>query len=442
MISTPRPGADPSAPPVHLDLDAPTGVAAVPGGAADGAAGIRGPLRRLLVSLPTANFVINLVWGAVPSVLLALQVQRLGEVDKVAHLALITTVGGMVSLLSQPIAGVLSDHTRSRFGKRTPWIVLGALVGGLSLIGMSAADTLAQLAVGWVCIIIGFNFAQGPLSAVLPDRVPRAVRGVFAAGVGMGMMLGSMGGQIFGSAMSANIPLAYWLLAGVALLGIGVFVAVNREQSTASEQRRPLALRRLLGTFWVNPVRHPDFAWAFTGRLMMYTGYNVVFGYKLYVLQDYIGLGADAVRVLPVLGALAIAGLLSTTMIAGRLSDRVGRRKIFVIVSGLVVAGALLIPLFVPTTLGMLLMAGIGGMGYGCFQAVDTALITEVLPDKESFGKDIGVVNMAATLPQILAPSLAAMVVVLSGGYEMLFPLGALCAAAAVIPVSRVKGVR
>ncbi|MEV2271890.1 MFS transporter [Nonomuraea africana] len=141
---------------------------------------------------------IYLVWGAVPSVLLALQVQRsLGEEDKAANLAVITTVGALVSVITQPMAGAISDRTRSRYGRRAPWLVLGGLVGGLSLIGMALGSTLAHFVIAWVCVQIGFNLAQGPLSAVMPDRVPRSVRGTFAAALGVGGMLGSLGGQIY-----------------------------------------------------------------------------------------------------------------------------------------------------------------------------------------------------------------------------------------------------
>ena len=417
-------------------------VGGVVDGTTEGPVQIRGPLRRLLIGFPSATFVISLVWGSVPSVLLALQVQQsLGEADKIANLAIITTIGGIISMLSQPVAGLLSDRTRSRFGKRAPWIVLGALVGGMSLIGMSFASTLVSFTVAWVCIIIGFNFAQGPLTAVLPDRVPRAVRGTFAGLIGLGSMFGSMGGQIFGATMSDRIPLAYYLLAGIAIIGLTLFVVLNKDRSSAGEPLERFSLLTFLGTFWVNPIKYPNFFWAFVSRLALSTGYSIVFGYKLYVLQDYVGLGDDAVTVLPLMGIVAILGLLSTTVIAGRLSDKIGRRKIFVIVGAFVVAGAVLIPLAMPTTLGLLIMAGIGGMGYGCFQAVDTALISEVLPTQSSYAKDLGVVNMAASLPQILAPSIAG-IVVITFGYGALFPVGAICAVLAGVLVTRIRSVR
>ncbi|PRB03439.1 MFS transporter [Microbacterium sp. MYb64] len=401
------------------------------------------PGARLFAGLPLANFATSLVWGSVPTVLLALQVQEsLGEADKVANLAIITTIGGIFSVLSQPIAGALSDHTRSRFGRRAPWIALGGLLGGLALIGMSFASTLASFTVGWVAIIIGFNFVQGPLTAIIPDRVPRTLRGTFAALLGLGLMVGSMGGQIFASAMSKHISLAYYLLAGFAVIVLTLFLTLAPDRSSTGLVREPFRLRSFLGTFWVDPRKHPDFAWAFTSRLLLYTGYNVVFGYKLYLLQDYVGLGEAATGVLPIMGIAAVLGLLSTTVVAGRLSDRLGRRRIFVLVSATVVAIAVLVPLFLPNTTGILIMAALGGMGFGCFQAVDTALITEVLPAEADYGKDIGVVNMASTLPQVLAPSIAGLIVITSGGFALLFPIAAISALLAGIVILRVRSVR
>ncbi|RJL23267.1 MFS transporter [Bailinhaonella thermotolerans] len=417
--------------------------ASVIDGTMEGKTPIRGPLRRLLAWVLPANMSIYLVWGAVPSVLMALQVQRsLGEEDKAANLAIITTVGAIASVLTQPIAGAISDRTRSRFGRRAPWLIFGGLVGGLSLIGMSLAHTLAHFVIAWVCVQIGFNFAQGPLSAVLPDRVPRSVRGTFAAALGLGAMFGSLGGQIYGASLSDHIPLAYTLLAGIGVLGLVLFVVFNPDRSGADEQVKSLTPREFLRAFWVSPRKYPDFAWAFGSRLSLYLGYHIVVGYKLYILQDYIGLGADAITVLPAMGAAALGGLLVTTVIGGRLSDHLGRRKIFVLVSAAVVGGAMLIPLALPSTTGILLMAGVAGLGFGCFQAVDTALISEVLPSKASFAKDLGIVNMAQSLPQVLAPAMAGAIVIASGGYAALFPVGAVFGVLGGLAVLPVKAVR
>lgn len=395
-----------------------------------------------MASIAPATFSISLIWGAVPSILLALQVQQaFGESGKVASLALVSTFGAFAAMIAQPVAGALSDRTRSRFGKRAPWIVLGALCGGLSLIGLAFASNLVFLIIAWVMVQIGFNFAQGPLSAIMPDRVPRAVRGTFAAILGLGGMFGSLGGQILASSFSRNIPAAYLLLGGFAIIILTLFVVLNPDRSSKDAVVEPFVVRSFAHTFWVSPVKHPDFFWAFTSRLLTYTGYFVVVGYKLYILQDYIGLGKDAIALIPIVGLVSLGGLLLSTLAAGRLSDHLGRRKPFIFVSGLVVATALLIPWVLPSVTGILIMAGLAGFGFGCFQAVDAALISEVLPSDLSFAKDLGVVNMAVTLPQILAPAFAGLIV-LTFGYALLFPVGAaisILGAISVIPVKSVK---
>ncbi|MFE5646660.1 MFS transporter [Rhodococcus sp. NPDC056516] len=398
--------------------------------------------RRLMASIAPATFSISLIWGAVPSILLALQVQQsFGESDKVTVLALVSTFGAFAAMIAQPVAGALSDRTRSRFGKRAPWIVLGSLCGGLALIGLAFASSLVSLIIAWVMVQISFNFAQGPLSAIMPDRVPRAVRGTFAAILGLGSMFGSLGGQILASSLSRNIPAAYLLLGGFAIIILTLFVVLNPDRSSRDAVVEPFVVRNFAQTFWVSPVKHPDFFWAFTSRLLTYTGYFVVVGYKLYILQDYIGLGEDAIGLIPVVGLVSMGGLLLSTLAAGRLSDHLGRRKPFVLVSGLVVATALFTPLLLPSVTGMMIMAGLAGCGFGCFQAVDAALISEVLPSDRSFAKDLGVVNMAVTLPQILAPAFAGLIV-LTLGYSMLFPIGAaigVLGALSVMPIKSVK---
>ncbi|GAA4380975.1 MFS transporter [Agromyces bauzanensis] len=403
---------------------------------------VEGSLKRLLAWIIPANLSIFILWGAIPGVLLPLQVTAIDPASKVANLALVTTIGAFAAMIAQPVAGAISDRTRSRFGRRAPWMIGGALIGGLALIGMALANTLAMVAIAWTMVQVAYNFAQGPLSAILPDRVPRAARGTFAALAGMGAMLGALGGQIAGVALSANIPAAYLFLSGLALVVTVVFVVFNPDHSSRDQQNPPFSLRVFLSTFWVNPVAHPDFFWAFTGRLLLYTAYFAVTGYQLFILQDYIGLGDAAIESIPLFGLVGLVGMISAMVVGGPISDRLGRRKVFVFASTIVVALAMVVPLVMPTFVGWLVFTLIAGLGFGMFQSVDQALMSEVLPSKESYAKDLGVVNIAATLPQTLAPAVGGAIVLAFGGYAALFPVGialAVLGAFAVWPIKAVK---
>ena len=151
-------------------------------------------VRRLLGWIIPANLGIFLIWGAVPGILLPAQVTEFDAANKVVNLLIVTTIGAFASMLAQPIAGQISDRTRSRFGRRAPWIVIGSLAGGLALVGLAFANWLVGVVIAWTLVQIAYNFAQGPLSAVMPDRVPLARRGTFAALSGIGLMVGALGG--------------------------------------------------------------------------------------------------------------------------------------------------------------------------------------------------------------------------------------------------------
>jgi MFS family permease len=220
------------------------------------------------------------------------------------------------------------------------------------------------------------------------------------------------------------------------------FVVLCREPSSTDRVNEPFSLAIFLRTFWVSPRRHPDFFWGFIARLALFTGYFLVTGYQLYVLQDYVGLTDDeAIKLVPVLGILTLVSLVLTTSISGLLSDRYGRRKPFVIASSVVMGVGLFVPFVVPTVAGMIAYTIIAGLGFGMYQAVDSALMSEVLPSDGSYAKDLGVLNIAATLPQTIGPFLGGGIVV-AFGYRALFPISlvlAVLGAAAILPIKSVR---
>lgn len=398
-------------------------------------------LRRLMWWIIPANLGIFMLWGAIPGILLPQQITVLfGEADKVANLAVVATIGAFAAMVAQPIAGQISDRTRTRFGRRAPWLIIGALAGSLALVGLAFANSLVGVIIAWTLVQISFNFAQGPLSAVMPDRVPVARRGTFAALTGIGLMVGALGGSILGAFFYNSVAVGYIVFAVFAVAMLSLFVLFNPDYSSHGLQPEPFKLGDFLRTFWVNPITHPDFFWAFTGRLLLYTGYFAVTGYQLFLLTDYFRIEAPE-TVIPVLGLLSLVGILISTVVSGPLSDRIGRRKPFVFASAAVVSLGFLLPWLWQDVTAWIIMTFIAGFGFGMFQAVDTALISEVLPSAKSFAKDLGVVNIAATLPQTLAPAVAG-AIVLTFGYQGLFPVAivlGILGALAVWPIRSVK---
>jgi MFS family permease len=169
-------------------------------------------LRRLFKMIIPVNIAIYLVIGAVPGVLLPLQVQAIDEAHKAGNLALITGLGALAAMIASPIAGwsPTAPAAGSAAARRGSWAA--ALALGLSLVGMGFANGVAQMIIAWVIVQVVLNFVISPVTAILPDRVPQAVRGTFATLSGIGLMLGAIGGQVLGAALSTNIRAAYLIL--------------------------------------------------------------------------------------------------------------------------------------------------------------------------------------------------------------------------------------
>jgi MFS family permease len=130
-----------------------------------------------------------------------------------------------------------------------------------------------------------------------------------------------------------------------------------------------------------------------------------------------------------------------TSVTSGWWSDKVGRRKVFVTWSGTVMALAGVVLVVWPTWAGVLVGAVVLGVGFGAFLAVDFAILTEVLPRAEDRGKDLGVINIANALPQVLAPVVAAPLVNWFGGYRTLYAVAALIGLAGALLVRRIRAV-
>ncbi len=398
-------------------------------------------VKRLFGFIVPVNLGVYLIIGAIPGVLLPLQVQAIDEVNKAANLAIVTGIGAVAAMVMSPVAGLISDRTRSRFGRRTPWLLIGALISGLSLVGMGFANGLLQLVIAWTAVQLTLNLVISPLSALLPDRVPVAVRGTFSTLAGIGSMLGILGGQVLGASLASNIPAAYLIFPGVMLVIIVLFVIFCKDTPSHEMPREPFSFSLFLKTFWVSPRQHPDFFWGFLSRITLFTGYYLIIGYQLYVLQDYIGLGDKAVSVIPLLGVVNLVAVVISIAVSGPLSDRIGRRKPLVIAGAALMGAAMVLPLVMPTMTGMILFTVVCSLGFGVYVSVDAALMSQLLPSEGTFAKDLGVLNIAATLPQTISPFLGG-AIVSTLGYATLFPVGIVLAIVGAVSIVFIKSVR
>jgi MFS family permease len=223
-----------------------------------------------------------------------------------------------------------------------------------------------------------------------------------------------------------------------------LFAVVLQDRRLAAADRPSWSLREFAATFYVDPRKSPDFAWAFVSRFLLVLAYAFLATYQVYYLLDKLGSAEADVPQQVFLGALVQSLLVVLASLAGgRLSDWTGRRKVFVLTASIVYGVALFVLAAATNVNGFLVGMAISGLGFGVYFAVDLALVTQVLPDNDNAAKDLGVFNIAGALPFTIAPAIAPTILAVGGGsYGVLYTVAGLCAvigAFAILPVKRVR---
>jgi MFS family permease len=398
---------------------------------------------RWVALLFSANLGVWMAFFTPIQILLPQQMELIDPTHKETMLAWVTGLGAFAAIVANPVAGALSDRTCLRIGswelgRRHVWTLSGTVLGAVALVLLAQQRTILGVAVGWVAAQICFNAMLATLTAAVPDRVPVDQRGGVSGWIGIPQALGLVLGAVIVTAVvtgNANGYLA--IAAAVLVLGLP-FALLTPDDPLPRTHRAPL--RRLLNEMWVSPRQYPDFAWAFGTRFLVQLGAALGTLYLLYFLKDRVHY-PDPEGGLLILILLYTLGMAATAVVVGRLSDRSGRRKVYVIWSGMVVALAALLLAIWPVWSGALAAALLLGGGYGIYLAVDAALITQVLPQATNRAKDLGVINIANSAPQVLAPAMSAPIVVYAGGYPTLYGLTAAVAALGSVLVVKIRSV-
>jgi MFS family permease len=356
-------------------------------------------------------------------VLLAQQAEAVSPGHKELVFGVVTGVGSAVAVVANPLFGALSDRTGSRFGRRVPWVVGGAVLGALALALLAGAHTVLAMVLAWSLAQAALTAMFSALSATVPDLVPVRERGVVGGWVAVSQTLGIVVGVGIAT-VSGGLAAGYYATAAAVVVLAVPYVLGSRDVPLPRSWRPASSLRTLVTGLWISPGRHPDFAWAWVTRFLVNLGNSLGTLLLYFYLQDQVEYPDPdtGVFVLTFVYAVFIVG---STVVVGRWSDRLARRKVFVSVSGTVTGLGALVLAVLPTWPGALLGAVVFGIGYGVYLSVDLALCTQVLPSAEARAKDLGLINIAVTLPQVFAPFLGTFLVARMGGYVTLYAVSA-----------------
>ena len=369
-------------------------------------------------------------------VLLPQQADLLDHANKELVFGLVTGAGAIAALLANPTIGLLSDRTTSRFGRRHPWTLTGALIGAAGLVVLSNAPTITMMTIGWCLVQAGLNGMLASLTSAVPDQVPVRQRATVGGLVGISQMLGTVLGALVVTVFVTGLRNGYLACAAIVVGGALVFVLLTPDVRLPRSARPSFVLREM----WISPKAHPDFSWAWGCHFMINLGNAFGTLYLLFFLADVVHHPSPEDGLLVLMGFYGVAVIIGA-VVFGTMSDRTNRRKPYVLLAVVVMAGAAMLLVVWQTWTSALIAAPLLGLGFGTYQAVALALLTQVLPAAADRAKDLGVVNIANALPQVVAPLLTAIVLANLGGYRGLFAVSALATLTAGFLVTRVRSV-
>ncbi|WP_440712117.1 MFS transporter [Gordonia sp. FQ] len=340
---------------------------------------------------------------------------------------LILGVGGLVGVIAGPLAGALSDRTDSAGfpgwlgGRRRVWAIGGSLGTAVCLILTGFAHRPLLVGAAWIGVSVGVAVASAAFTALIADQLPADQRGAAGAAIGSSQAAGIVIG------VGAVVTLGLTVLAGYLFLAVLIAVVGAGAACLLPDPPDPRETRAALREHdpW-RSLRDRDFSWMLAGRLIANIGNalgtSLFLFFLLYGLDQEKSAAEDNLLLLVVVYTIFVV---IASIVSGVYSDRTGRRRIPTVVAAMVqaVSGVVICvhPTFAVTMAGAALM----GVGYGAFSTVGLAFATDLLPHEEDHGRDLGIVNVAAALGQLIGPMLGAGLVAAVGGFWLLFAMAA-----------------
>ncbi len=408
-------------------------------------------------------FATNAHWTAILIVLLPAQVLQMApEAVKGQTVGLILGLGAAISMLVAPFFGALSDRVKTRWGRRKPFLVVGVVGNILGLLALAYIPTaglpspIPLYLAAFMVVELFNNIATAPYSALIPDLVPHEQRGSASGWMGLMTMLGSFVGGVAG--LFLGVQALYGLL--MVILAVVTLICVTTVHEPVPPHVPPFHLGQFFSGL-LSPFRSRDFTWVFLTRFLVGMGTFTVQEFLQYYLRDTVGapfilfgmtVSDKPEQAVSFFITTLLIGAVISSLAAGVLSDRYGR-KLMVYLSGALQGAVVAVFIFFHNYTLAVLMGIVFGLGYGAYQAVDWALASDVLPSEDDYAKDMGVWHVAFTLPQVVGLPIAGFLldrfqVVGAGigqpnlGYTVIFTVAVVYFILGTVFVRQIKSVR
>ena len=401
---------------------------------------------RVIATMVLARLGIMTALSAPLTAGLVLKLQSLVSPEAVVGtLGLVTSIGALGALVFDPIFGRLSDRTTGRFGRRRPWMIFGALALAIALVAMSMSTSVVMLGVFWVLGQILGNAAVSAHTATIADQLPPSQRGKVSGAVGIAQQAASYVAAFTAAAVAPNLLLLFMIPGIIGFVLVTLYAVALPDKQLPHRAESESGWSTVWKTFWVSPRKHPDFAWAWGSRFLLVLANFMFTTFRLLWIQHDLGLTpVEATKVMATGVLCYTVSLIVAGQLAGWLSDRIKRRKVFIIASAILFGLGMFALSFATDPMHFYLAEIVLGIGFGTYVSVDLALVIDVLPNPDEAAKDLGVFNIAMTAPQVLAPGVAAWLIGAGGGqnYSVMLVGATIFAIVGAVLILPVKSVR
>jgi MFS family permease len=348
------------------------------------------------------------------------------------------------------MVGIWSDRMRSGFGRRTPFIFLGTGIGLAGLVVMGVAPDLLIVGAGWVLGMSGWSISGGAIQNLMADKLPDQQRGRVSALTSLMTQIAPVLGIGVAYAVSSNTLLVFVVpgLIGAVLLALLPIIKPEGSSKDLAVTSQVTA-KSVIASYGFNVRKYPDFAWNWLGRFVFFMGlyFNTTFGTFFYAQRLNLPV-REVAGVVATIGMLGVVAAAAGALLGGFLSDKLRRRRLFVLIAALLFVGGALAEATAWSLPQLIIGAVLMQTAIAVFATVDQAIIFAILPNRSETGRYMAVVAFAQKIPSAVAPLIASLIITIGAigpekNYTLLYLTGAVLAllGGTVIAV-KVKAVR
>ena len=319
-------------------------------------------------------------------------------------LAFVAVVTFVFSVAVQPTVGSISDYTSTRWGRRKPYIVVGALLDVVFLLGIATANSLLAITAFVTLLQFSTNTARGAFQGYVPDLVPDRQVGLASAMVGLMQVFGNVLGFALAAIATAqgNVGVAVGAIAVVELVTM-LSVVLRVPKGPPAKPREGRSWVQIAAETWGTDIlKEHSYVWLLISRLFILMGGASLVNFVIFYLGRSLSIAETDIdtAVLQLLAAATLAALVSIIP-ASRLSDRIGRKPVIWGCTAFGMLGLVLVAL-APNLMLATLGAALLGSSQGTFLSVDWALMTDIIP-KAASGRYMGLSNVVTASSTTIA---------------------------------------